>query len=101
MSTSSLGAIAKNSIGWSIGLSVLMILAGILAIAIPPAAGIAVLAVVAWLLMLRRRRPSDIRLAYAKHGRNGMGAAAGHSLHLRGRLSLAHPVAAWHRLRFF
>lgn len=52
MSTSSLGAIAKESIGWSIGLSVLMILGGILAIVIPPAAGIAVLVVVAWLLML-------------------------------------------------
>lgn len=51
MSTSSLGAIAKESVGWSIGLSVLMILAGVLAIAIPPAAGIAVLVVVAWLLM--------------------------------------------------
>ena len=52
MSTSSLGAIAKESVGWSIGLSVLMILAGVLAIVIPPAAGIAVLVVVAWLLML-------------------------------------------------
>ncbi len=52
MSTSSLGAIAKESVGWSIGLSVLMILGGILAIVIPPAAGVAVLVVVAWLLML-------------------------------------------------
>ena len=52
MSTSSLGAIAKESVGWSIGLSVLMILAGVLAIVIPPAAGIAVLVVMAWLLML-------------------------------------------------
>jgi uncharacterized membrane protein HdeD (DUF308 family) len=51
MSTPSLGTIAKESVGWSIGLSVLMIIAGLLAIAIPPAAGIAVLAVVAWLLM--------------------------------------------------
>jgi uncharacterized membrane protein HdeD (DUF308 family) len=51
MSTSSLGTIAKESVGWSIGLSVLMLLAGIVAIVIPPAAGIAVLVVVAWLLM--------------------------------------------------
>ena len=50
MSTS-LGTIAKESVGWSIGLSVLMLLTGILAIVIPPVAGIAVLVVVAWLLM--------------------------------------------------
>src|SRR5260221_1292887 len=34
--------IVRKSLGWSIGLSVLMIVAGILAIVIPPAAGIAV-----------------------------------------------------------
>jgi len=51
MNTTSLGTIAKRSVGWSIGLSILMILAGVLAIVIPPAAGIAVLVVVAWLLM--------------------------------------------------
>jgi uncharacterized membrane protein HdeD (DUF308 family) len=43
--------IVKESIGWSIGLSVLMILTGILAIASPMAAGIAVNIVVAWLLV--------------------------------------------------
>ena len=51
MSTSSLRTIAKESVGWSIGLSVLMLLAGVLAIVMPPAAGIAVLVVVTWLLM--------------------------------------------------
>lgn len=51
MSTPSLGTIAKESVGWSIALSVLMILTGVLAIMIPPLAGIAVLVVVAWLLM--------------------------------------------------
>jgi uncharacterized membrane protein HdeD (DUF308 family) len=51
MSSTSLGAIAKESVGWSIGLSVLMILAGVLAIAVPPAAGLAVVIVVAWLLI--------------------------------------------------
>ena len=50
MSTS-LGTIAKESVGWSIGVSVLMILTGVLAIVVPPAAGIAVLVVVAWLLI--------------------------------------------------
>jgi len=47
----SLGAIAKESVGWSIGLSILMIIAGVLAIVIPPVAGFTVLLVVAWLLM--------------------------------------------------
>jgi hypothetical protein len=37
MSASPVGAIAKETIGWSIGVSVLMITAGMLAIAVPPA----------------------------------------------------------------
>ncbi len=65
MSTSSLGTIAKESVGWSIGLSVLMIIAGVLAIVIPPAAGIAVLIVVAWLLMLS----GAVHLVFAWHTR--------------------------------
>ena len=65
MSTSSLGTIAKESVGWSIGLSVLMIIAGVLAIVIPPAAGIAVLVVVAWLLMLS----GVIHMLFAWHTR--------------------------------
>ncbi len=40
MNATSLGTIVKKSVGWSIGLSVLMILAGFLAIAVPQAAGI-------------------------------------------------------------
>jgi uncharacterized membrane protein HdeD (DUF308 family) len=52
MSASSIRAIAKETIGWSIGVSVLMIVAGVLAIAAPPAAGLAVNVVVAWLLVL-------------------------------------------------
>ena len=52
MNKTSLGSIARESVTWSIGLSVLMLLTGVLAIVIPPAAGIAVLVVVAWLLML-------------------------------------------------
>lgn len=52
MSATSVGGIAKETIGWSIGVSVLMIIAGMLAIAVPPAAGLAVNIVVAWLLVL-------------------------------------------------
>jgi uncharacterized membrane protein HdeD (DUF308 family) len=51
MSTTSVGTIVKKSVGWSIGLSVLMIVAGFLAIAVPQAVGIAVNILVAWLLV--------------------------------------------------
>ncbi len=43
--------IVRKSLGWSIGLSVLMIVAGILAIVIPPAAGIAVTVLFGWLFV--------------------------------------------------
>ena len=51
MSATSVGTIVKKSVGWSIGLSILMIVAGLLAIAVPQAAGIAVNLLVAWLLI--------------------------------------------------
>jgi len=52
MAESSLVGIAKQSVGWAIALSVLLIIAGILAIVIPPAAGIGVAIVIAWLVLL-------------------------------------------------
>jgi uncharacterized membrane protein HdeD (DUF308 family) len=52
MSTSSTVTIQKKSLGWSIGISVLLILAGLLAIVIPRAAGIAVSILFGWLLVL-------------------------------------------------
>jgi len=52
MSTPTIGGVIKESAGWGIALSVLMMVAGILAIAVPPAAGIAVAIVVAWVLAL-------------------------------------------------
>ncbi|MGC2299286.1 MAG: DUF308 domain-containing protein [Acidobacteriaceae bacterium] len=52
MSTTSVVTMAKDSIGWSIGLSILMILAGILAIVVPPVAGIAATILIAWLLIV-------------------------------------------------
>ena len=51
MSITSPVRIAKESLGWSIVLSILMILAGSLAIVMPPAAGLAVAIVVGWLLV--------------------------------------------------
>jgi uncharacterized membrane protein HdeD (DUF308 family) len=44
-------ASTRRSLNWSIDLSVLMIVAGLLAIVVPPAAGIAVTLIVGWLLM--------------------------------------------------
>ena len=52
MSTISPATIATRAVSWSIGLSVLMILAGVLGIIIPPAAGLAVTVLVGWLLVL-------------------------------------------------
>ena len=51
MGTTSPVTFVKKSVGWSIALSVLMIVAGILAIASPLAAGIAINVLVAWLLV--------------------------------------------------
>jgi uncharacterized membrane protein HdeD (DUF308 family) len=44
--------LVKKSLGWSIALSVLMIAAGVLAIVVPPFAGMAVTVFVGWLLVL-------------------------------------------------
>ena len=51
MATSTIAAEARHFTGWSIVVSLLMILAGVLAIGLPVAAGIAVNIVVAWLLV--------------------------------------------------
>lgn len=65
----SLGTIAKESVAWSIGLSVLMIIAGILAIVVPPAAGLTVILVVSWLLMFS----GAFHLVFAWHTRTAGG----------------------------
>jgi uncharacterized membrane protein HdeD (DUF308 family) len=52
MGATSAAAMVKKAVGWSIGLSVLMIVAGVVAIASPLAAGIAITVLVAWLLFL-------------------------------------------------
>ena len=69
MNATSLGTIVKKSVGWSIWLSVLMILAGFLAIAVPQAAGIAVNLLVAWLLVFS----GAAHLAFAWHTRTAGG----------------------------
>ena len=71
MNTTSMGlpALVRKSIVWSITLSVLMIVAGVLAIIIPPVAGIAVTILVGWLLVLS----GLMHFVYAWHTR-GTGA---------------------------
>jgi uncharacterized membrane protein HdeD (DUF308 family) len=69
MSDPSAGAIMKKAVGWSIGLSVLMIVAGFLAIAVPQAAGIAVNILVAWLLVFS----GAAHLVFAWHTRTSGG----------------------------
>jgi uncharacterized membrane protein HdeD (DUF308 family) len=69
MSATSVGTIVKKSVGWSIGLSVLMILAGCLAIAVPQAAGIAVNLLVGWLLVFS----GVAHLVFAWHTRTAGG----------------------------
>jgi len=51
MSATSVVSIARSSLNWTIAFSILMILAGIAAIAMPPVAGLAVNIIVAWLLL--------------------------------------------------
>lgn len=66
MSATSAATFVKKSVGWSIGLSVLMIVAGILAIGSPLAAGIAVNVFVAWLLVLS----GGFHLVFSWYARN-------------------------------
>ena len=69
MGTAPAATFVKKSVGWSIGLSVLMILAGLLAIASPMAAGIAVNVVVAWLLVFS----AGVHLVFAWYRRSAGG----------------------------
>jgi uncharacterized membrane protein HdeD (DUF308 family) len=51
MNATSPGTIARTTVSWSVFLSILMILAGIVALAAPAAAGISVTVFVGWLLI--------------------------------------------------
>lgn len=65
MATTSPLTFAKKSIGWSMAISVLMIIAGILGIALPGVAGLAVTAIVGWLLLFS----AVMHAVYAFHAR--------------------------------
>jgi len=93
MNATSLVTIAKQSVGWSIALSSLMILAGVLAIVIPGAAGIAVAIVVGWLLVFS----GAAHLVFAWHTRTTGGFIWELLLSIAyiivGSYVLSHPVA--------
>jgi uncharacterized membrane protein HdeD (DUF308 family) len=62
----SLSTAVRKSLGWSIAISIFMILAGLLAIIIPPIAGIAITVLVGWLLIVS----GIFHLVYAWHIRS-------------------------------
>ena len=83
----------RESATWSIVLSVLMMTSGVLAIAIPPVAGLAVTVVFGWLLIAT----GALHLGYAWRG-HGAAAITGEILlailyAVTGIYALAHPVA--------
>jgi uncharacterized membrane protein HdeD (DUF308 family) len=94
MSTTTLASstLLRKSLGWTIALSVVMIIAGILAIIMPPIAGIAVTVLFGWLLTFS----GVAHLAYAWHTR-GTGAILwelllGAAYLFAGIYSLLHPL---------
>jgi uncharacterized membrane protein HdeD (DUF308 family) len=93
MSATSPAVFVKKSVGWSIGLSVLMIVAGILAIASPLAAGIAIDVLIAWLLVFS----GCVHLVFAWYTRTTKGflweLLVGILYIFIGVYLLAHPVA--------
>ena len=90
----------NRGVKWSIALSVLMIVAGVLAIIAPHASGIAVTILVGWLLVLG----GAAYLAYAWHARDDGGLIWGIVLGIlyvvAGAYLLAHPVAGLASLTF-
>lgn len=64
--STSLSPVPEISHAWSITLSIFMILAGIIAIAIPPIAGLAVTVIIGWLLVLS----GIFHIIYAWHTRS-------------------------------
>lgn len=93
MNTTTIRGIAQESINWSIGLSVAMILLGLLALAAPLATGIAVTGIVAWGLILL----GVLHLWFAWHTR-GTGSLVWEILtgvlyFVVGVFLLAHPLA--------
>src|ERR1700674_6122288 len=102
MSTTTIApsTLLKKSLGWVIALSVVMIIAGILAVIMPPIAGIAITVLFGWLLTFS----GVAHLAYAWQTR-GTGAILwelllGAAYLFAGIYTLLHPLLSCCRLRW-
>jgi uncharacterized membrane protein HdeD (DUF308 family) len=69
MSAAAQPLLVRSSLGWSIGISIFLIIAGTLAIIVPPIAGLAVNIFVAWMLMFS----AGGHFFYAWHNRKTAG----------------------------
>ncbi len=87
MSDPNISDIAKKAVGWSIFISVVMIVAGILAIAMPLEAGLAVNIFVAWMLIFAAVAHFVFAWFTRRTGSVLLKAAAGDSVFVRGDLS--------------
>ena len=92
-SEQSIATMEKHSIAWSKALSILIIVAGVLAIAVPPAAGIAATILIGWLLVFG----GAAHLVFGWHTRKVGGLAwailLGLIYVLAGFYTLLHPLA--------
>lgn len=93
MSDNSIVTMGKHSIAWSKAMSAVIILAGVLAIAVPPAAGIAATILIGWLLVFA----GAAHFAFGWHTRavGGLvwGVLMGLAYLIAGIYILFHPVA--------
>lgn len=93
MSDNSIATMGKHSITWSKAMSALIILAGVLAVAVPPAAGIATTLLIGWLLVFA----GAAHFAFGWHTRamGGLiwGILLGLAYLIAGIYILIHPVA--------
>jgi uncharacterized membrane protein HdeD (DUF308 family) len=93
MSDNSIATMEKHSIAWSKALSILIIVAGILAIVVPLAGGIAATIVIGWLLVFG----GAVHFVFGWHTRKMGGLAwailLGLIYELAGIYTLMHPVA--------
>ncbi len=93
MSDNSIVTMEKHSIAWSRALSVLIIVAGILAIAVPPAGGIAATILIGWLLVFAGAAHFAFGWHTRKMGGLVWGILLGLAYLLAGIYMLLHPVA--------
>ena len=85
--------VLKKSSGWAIAWSILLIALGVIAIAIPFVAAVAVTTLVAWLLIFRRDISFCDGVQHSRSGRGAVGSVGRAGLHIWRRLH-AVPSAA-------